>query len=86
MPATALSDAELLDQARNSDEAAFTELYVRHQPAAAGLASTYRRLGDPEAPSATVALMLQDPAADPNVPPEVHELATETIGIDLPEG
>src|SRR4029450_3803201 len=48
MPATALSDAELLDQARNGDEAAFTELYVRHQPAAAGLASTYRRLGDPE--------------------------------------
>jgi RNA polymerase sigma factor (sigma-70 family) len=48
MPATALSDAELLDQARNGDEAAFTELYVRHQPAALGLASTYRRLGDPE--------------------------------------
>ena len=48
MPATALSDAELLDQARNGDEAAFTELYVRHQPAAARLASTYRRLGDPE--------------------------------------
>jgi RNA polymerase sigma factor (sigma-70 family) len=48
MPATALSDAELLDQARNGDEAAFTELYVRHQPAAVGLASTYRRLGDAE--------------------------------------
>jgi RNA polymerase sigma factor (sigma-70 family) len=48
MPATALSDAELLDQARNGDEAAFTELYVRHQPAALRLASTYRRLGDPE--------------------------------------
>jgi hypothetical protein len=39
-----------------------------------------------EAPSATVTLRLQDPATDPNVPPEVHELATETIGIDLPEG
>jgi RNA polymerase sigma factor (sigma-70 family) len=48
MPATALPDAELLDQARNGDEAAFTELYVRHQPAALRLASTYRRLGDPE--------------------------------------
>ena len=48
MPATALSDAELLDQARNGDEAAFTELYVRHHPAALRLASTYRRLGDPE--------------------------------------
>jgi RNA polymerase sigma factor (sigma-70 family) len=48
MPATALSDAELLDQARNGDEAAFPELYVRHQPAALRLASTYRRLGDPE--------------------------------------
>jgi RNA polymerase sigma factor (sigma-70 family) len=48
MPATAFSDAELLDQARNGDEAAFTELYVRHQAAALRLASTYRRLGDPE--------------------------------------
>jgi RNA polymerase sigma factor (sigma-70 family) len=48
MPATVLSDAELLDQARDGDEAAFTELYVRHQPAALRLASTYRRLGDPE--------------------------------------
>jgi hypothetical protein len=42
--------------------------------------------GDAEAPSATVTLRLQDPAADPNVPPEVHGLATETTGIDLPEG
>jgi RNA polymerase sigma factor (sigma-70 family) len=48
MPVTALSDAELLEQARNGDEAAFTELYVRHQPAALRLATTYRRLGDPE--------------------------------------
>jgi hypothetical protein len=42
--------------------------------------------GVDEAPSATVTLRLQDPAADPNVPPEVHELATETIGIHLTEG
>ena len=42
--------------------------------------------GVDEAPSATVTLRLEDPAADPNVPPEVHELATETIGIDLPQG
>jgi RNA polymerase sigma factor (sigma-70 family) len=48
MTITALSDAELLDQARSGDEAAFTELYVRHQAAALRLASTYRRLGDPE--------------------------------------
>src|SRR5262245_7809441 len=48
MAVTALSDAELLEQARNGDEAAYAELYVRHQPAALRLASTYRRLGDPE--------------------------------------
>ena len=48
MTITALSDAELLDQARNGDEAAFTELYVRHQAAALRLARTYRRLGDPD--------------------------------------
>ena len=36
MPITALSDAELLAQARGGDEAAFTELYVRHQAAARG--------------------------------------------------
>jgi RNA polymerase sigma factor (sigma-70 family) len=48
MTITALSDAELLDQARNGDEAAFTELYVRHQPAALRLARSYRRLGDPD--------------------------------------
>ena len=48
MAVTALPDAELLEQARNGDEAAFAELYVRHQPAALRLASTYRRLGDPE--------------------------------------
>ena len=48
MTITALSDAELLDQARDGDEAAFTELYVRHHAAAQRLASTYSRLGDPE--------------------------------------
>ena len=48
MPITALSDAELIEQARGGDEAAFTELYVRHQPAALRLARTYRRLGDPD--------------------------------------
>ena len=48
MTLTALSDAELLDQARDGDEAAFTELYVRHHEAARRLASTYRRVGDPE--------------------------------------
>jgi RNA polymerase sigma factor (sigma-70 family) len=48
MTLTALSDAGLLDQARDGDEAAFTELYVRHHEAARRLASTYRRVGDPE--------------------------------------
>lgn len=48
MTVTALSDTELLGQARGGDEAAFTELYVRHQPAALRLARTYRRLGDPD--------------------------------------
>jgi RNA polymerase sigma factor (sigma-70 family) len=48
MTITALSDAELLGQARDGDEAAFTELYVRHQAAALRLASTYKRVGDPD--------------------------------------
>src|SRR5262245_13022709 len=48
MTLTALTDAELLDQARDGDEAAFTELYVRHHEAARRLAATYRRGGDPE--------------------------------------
>jgi RNA polymerase sigma factor (sigma-70 family) len=48
MIATALSDAELLAQARQGDEAAFTELYVRHESAARRLASSYRRAGDPD--------------------------------------
>jgi RNA polymerase sigma factor (sigma-70 family) len=48
MTITALTDTELLDQARNGDEAAFTELYVRHQAAALRLARSYKRLGDPD--------------------------------------
>jgi RNA polymerase sigma factor (sigma-70 family) len=48
MAATVLSDAELLQAARSGDEAAFTELYVRHHAAARRLASTYRRRGDPD--------------------------------------
>jgi RNA polymerase sigma factor (sigma-70 family) len=48
MTITALTDARLIEQARGGDEAAFTELYVRHQPAALRLARTYRRLGDPD--------------------------------------
>lgn len=48
MTATALSDTQLLDQARRGDEAAFTELYVRHQAAAYRLANSYRRAGDPD--------------------------------------
>jgi RNA polymerase sigma factor (sigma-70 family) len=46
MAVTALSDAELLHAARNGDEAAFTELYVRHHAAARRLAGSYRRGGD----------------------------------------
>lgn len=48
MTITALPDTDLLEQARHGDEAAFTELYVRHQPAALRLARTYRRFGDPD--------------------------------------
>jgi RNA polymerase sigma factor (sigma-70 family) len=48
MTITALTDAQLIEQARGGDEAAFTELYVRHQPAALRLARTYRRYGDPD--------------------------------------
>jgi RNA polymerase sigma factor (sigma-70 family) len=48
MIATALSDAELLAQARRGDEAAFTELYVRHQAAARRVAASYGRAGDPD--------------------------------------
>jgi RNA polymerase sigma factor (sigma-70 family) len=42
------SDAELLTNAREGDEAAYTELYVRHHAAAQRLAQGYRRLGDPD--------------------------------------
>jgi RNA polymerase sigma factor (sigma-70 family) len=48
MTPTAVSDAELLSQARDGDEAAFTELYVRHQAAAQRLANAYARAGDPD--------------------------------------
>ena len=48
MTPTAVSDADLLGQARDGDEAAFTELYVRHQAAAQRLANAYSRAGDPE--------------------------------------
>lgn len=48
MRTTALSDAELLAQARDGDEAAFTELYVRHHGAALRVARAYARAGDPE--------------------------------------
>jgi RNA polymerase sigma factor (sigma-70 family) len=48
MTITALTDAELLNQARGGDDAAFTELYVRHQAAAKRLASTYTRISDPD--------------------------------------
>jgi len=48
MTMTALSDAGLLDQVRNGDRAAYTELYVRHQDAARRLACSYRRAGDPD--------------------------------------
>jgi RNA polymerase sigma factor (sigma-70 family) len=48
MTTTAFSDAELLAQARQGDEAAFTELYVRHHAAAKRVASAYPRAGDPE--------------------------------------
>jgi RNA polymerase sigma factor (sigma-70 family) len=46
MAVTALSDAALLQAARDGDEAAFTELYVRHYDAAHRLAASYRRGGD----------------------------------------
>jgi RNA polymerase sigma factor (sigma-70 family) len=38
----ALSDLELLQQVRNGDETAFTELYARHHAVARRVASTYR--------------------------------------------
>lgn len=48
MITAALSDTDLLAQAREGDESAFTELYVRHQAAALRLAKSYRRAGDPD--------------------------------------
>jgi RNA polymerase sigma factor (sigma-70 family) len=48
MTTTAFSDAELLAQARQGDETAFAELYVRHEPAARRLANSYARACDPD--------------------------------------
>lgn len=45
---TALSDVELLEQVRTGDEAAFTELFVRHRAVARRVALTYRCPGDPD--------------------------------------
>lgn len=45
---TALSDVELLEQVRRGNEAAFTELYVRHRAVARRVALTYRCPGDPD--------------------------------------
>lgn len=45
---TALSDVELLEQVRGGNEAAFTELYVRHRAVARRVALTYRCPGDPD--------------------------------------
>ena len=47
MTNAALTDAELLGARMRGDEAAFTELYVRHQPAARRLARTLRRPATP---------------------------------------
>ena len=48
MTTTAFSDAELLAQARQGDDTAFAELYVRHEHAARRLANSYARAGDPD--------------------------------------
>lgn len=45
---TALTDVELLEQVRKGDEAAFTELFVRHRAVARRVALTYRCPGDPD--------------------------------------
>ena len=42
----ALSDLELLQQVRNGDETAFTELYARHHAVARRVASTFRCRAD----------------------------------------
>lgn len=44
----ALTDVELLDQVRLGNEAAFTELFVRHRAVARRVALTYRCPGDPD--------------------------------------
>ncbi|HEY8527253.1 MAG TPA: sigma factor [Acidimicrobiales bacterium] len=46
MVVTELTDAELLDRARQGDEAAFTALYRRHYPAVHRLATSYRHGGE----------------------------------------
>jgi RNA polymerase sigma factor (sigma-70 family) len=48
MTTTTFTDAELLAQARQGDETAFAELYMRHEPAARRLANSYARAGDPD--------------------------------------
>lgn len=44
----AASDLGLVGQLRDGNEAAFSELWVRHLPVARRIAATYRRSGDPE--------------------------------------
>lgn len=48
MAATTPPDNDLLRAVRDGDRNAFTELYLRHRPAALRLARSYRVAGDPE--------------------------------------
>ena len=48
MAVTERSDAELLGRARDGDEAALGELYLRHRPAALRLARSYGNTADAE--------------------------------------
>ena len=48
MAVTERSDTDLLDRARTGDEAALSELYVRHRPAALRLARSYGNRADAE--------------------------------------
>lgn len=48
MAVTERTDADLLDQARTGDEGAFSELYLRHRPAALRLARSYGNRADAE--------------------------------------
>ena len=48
MTATTRSDAELLGQVRDGDDAALGELYVRHRDAALRLARSYGAAADAE--------------------------------------